>query len=584
MLALVLAFPCLAETKWIKATTTNFELLTTAGERRAREALLRFEQVRSFFLRASGSKPSAKGRVRIIAFQSDKEYRPYQLNEGTTAHAGGGRDHDEIVMSSITSEHYPVAVHEYVHILLKPLDNLPVWLNEGLADVYSTLTPVGNKVRVGDVPPGRWIDLQQAKWMDLDTLFQVDHQSPYYNDKEKRRVFYAESWALTHMLSLDTGYRLKFPELFRQIAAGTAPQQAFQKAFGKTLPEIWNDLREYMRRERLFAALFDIKLEKSAEQPEIQPATAFESGLALAGVLVDLQRVDDARKAYEQLARDNPKDPAVPEAVGYLEWRGHNRDAACAQFAKAVELGSRNPRLYFDYAGMLWDGNERRERQVPLLRKAVELDPTFRDARLNLAYVLMGQEDYKGALVQFAYIKNVESKEAFQFFYSLAYAYYRVDNKQAARESAARASQYAKTPSNQSTVAQLLEAMRDRPAPVQQAAAEPANESRPATRRSLLAREPAVAEPAVTPRSTVTGTLEHLECLRGTAIVRVQSKGHMVRLLLKDPSNIEIRGTGSGTHDFTCGPQKPVSVLVEYERAVDGKAATVGIIRAIEFQ
>ncbi len=106
-----------AESRWIKATSSNFELYTTAGEKKAREGILHFERVRSFFLKSSGLKPSSKSRVRIVAFQSEKEYRPYRINEGAAAHASGSQDHDEIVMRSISEESYPIAVHEYVHIL-----------------------------------------------------------------------------------------------------------------------------------------------------------------------------------------------------------------------------------------------------------------------------------------------------------------------------------------------------------------------------------------------------------------------------------------------------------------------------------
>jgi hypothetical protein len=45
--------------------------------------------------------------------------------------------------------------------------------------------------------------LRQNQLMPLETLFRVDHNSPYYHDEQKGSVFYAQSWALTHYLEVN---------------------------------------------------------------------------------------------------------------------------------------------------------------------------------------------------------------------------------------------------------------------------------------------------------------------------------------------------------------------------------------------
>jgi tetratricopeptide (TPR) repeat protein len=577
LFALLLVTSAHGDQRWTRATSPNFELYTTAPEKRAREAILRFEQVRSFFLKASGAKPSAQRRVRVVVFQSQKEYRPYQLGEGTAGHAGGDRDHDEIVMRGVTAEEYPIAVHEYVHILLKPIEHLPVWLNEGAAELYSTLTPVAKKVRVGDIPPGRYIELQQTKWLDLETLLQVTQDSPIYNGKEHRGIFYAESWALTHMLFLDAAYRDHFTAFMRRIAAGAAQPDAFREAFGKQPAEVEKDLHDYMRRRSYFAALFDVTLEKSAEDPEVRPATPLESGLALASIFDNTSRVDEARRAYEQLARENPSEPQIPEALAYLAWRSGKTGEARAHFAKAVGLGSRNSRLYYDYAGLIEDAGARREEQTRLLAKAVELDPEYRDARLQLAFLLLAQDDYRGALAHFARFKRVEPKEAFHFFYSVAYANFRLGNKEAARNAAQRAGEYAENPMNRTTIQELLAAMSDPPpAPAApgtaQVAATPQENSPEFAHRPVLKRR----------GPSVTGTLVQVDCISPLARVRLRTGTGLVSLLMKDPGAIEIRGAGSVT--FDCGPQRPRPVTIEYEPSTNDKLGTAGVVRSIEFR
>ena len=43
-------------------------------------------------------------------------------------------------MKSISSEYFPVAIHEYVHLLVSDAGlKLPIWMNEGMANSYSTM-------------------------------------------------------------------------------------------------------------------------------------------------------------------------------------------------------------------------------------------------------------------------------------------------------------------------------------------------------------------------------------------------------------------------------------------------------------
>ena len=152
-----------AAEQWLKLTSSHFELYTTAGEKKGREAVLYFEQVRDFFGKVRGdAKPVTTTPVRIIAFHSDKEYKPYRISESADAFYLDGYDRDYIVMRAITPENYPIAVHEFTHLLVKHSGiEIPIWLNEGLAEVYSSMKPLGKKVLVGSLIPGRFYVLQQ---------------------------------------------------------------------------------------------------------------------------------------------------------------------------------------------------------------------------------------------------------------------------------------------------------------------------------------------------------------------------------------------------------------------------------------
>jgi tetratricopeptide (TPR) repeat protein len=579
-LILALALPAIApaEQRWLRASSPNFELYTTAGERKARETITYFEQVRGFFLRTSGARPSTKAPVRVVAFTSLKDYRPYSMGEGTAGYAGGGPDRDVIVMSSVMTESYYAAVHEFVHILLKPNKHLPLCLNEGQADLFSTLRPLGNKIVVGEVPRGRGSSLAWLKWLDLETLFAVDHDSPYYTT-DKREIFYAESWALAHMLFLAPGYRDKTMQFMRQINTGAAPADVFQQIYGKSMRQALADLQSYIRMGSLPVMTFDAKLEKAAEEPEIRPATPLESGLALASLLTYTDRRSEARQAFEALAKDNPTSPEVPEALGYLAWREGRINTALDEFARAATLGSRSARMYEDYGQMLRDP----ARQAELLGRAVELDPTLRDARFALANALLAQRDFEGTVRNLSAIKQVEPERAFRYFYVLAFAYYGLGNPERAREDARRAAKYAAQEADRTALDQLNQALEDRPAQPP-AVEEPAPERPTLSRAAPPAAEPAPPAESRPRHSSVEGTLTQLDCLGDFGRIRVTVKGATMRFLMTDPNAIVVRGTSDGKVEFTCGPQKPRHVLVEYEPFAEPEQDAAGEVRAIEFR
>src|SRR5258706_3864121 len=224
--AIIGILPASGTETWLRLTSPHFEMFTTAGEKKGREAILYFEAVRGFF-HSSGTirETDRKERpVRIIAFRSAKEFEPYRLNQFSSAYYLAGVDSDTIVMSEIGRHRYPAAVHELTHLILHRSGlELPVWLNEGLADLYSSLQPQGAKIRVGDLLPGRVQRLHSSRIIPLEELAAVDHASPWYNEPQRASVFYAESWALTHMLALSEEYRRRLRAFAGAMAAKRSP-------------------------------------------------------------------------------------------------------------------------------------------------------------------------------------------------------------------------------------------------------------------------------------------------------------------------------------------------------------------------
>jgi tetratricopeptide (TPR) repeat protein len=614
--ALVLALSGVAvradEPRWLRFTTPNFELLTTAGERSGRDAIQYFEQVHGFFLQVTGSRKTWSAPVRIIGFRSAKEFQPYRPSEAAAAFYLPGPSCDYIVMGGIGSDFYPGAVHEYVHLRVKHTGlKVPLWLNEGMADLYSTLKPLGGKIQIGAVDAGRYQLLQEKKWLPLEVLTTAGHDSAHYNEKDRAGVFYTESWALTHMLMLSNDYRPKFAEIVSALAAEKSADESLQQVYGKRLWEVERELRTYMRGDRFNAAIFDAKLAKPTEKPEMRPAAPLEVGLMLADILAQTRGKEAAaREAYQKLLASNPQSWEAEEGLAYLAWRMQEMDEARRRMARAVDLGSTNAKMYYEYA-LLGPAGGKDQARAALLRKAVELKPDHRDARFHLGQTLVGLGEYKEAREQLLALKQVTPEQAPHYFRALAYVNLRLGLKDEARKAAEGARKFAKTPEDTAFAENLLQHMDsveaaqerlaasqkpdDEPGPsLEPAARKPAGEERDEVPRNLTLkrREPAgdtggqVHEVRRTAELfPAEGSLVQVDCLGAVARVWLQTGDDKVAFAITDPGKVVIlRGGKNIEHEFTCGPQKPQPVAVRYEMKPNARLDTLGVLRELEFK
>ncbi len=595
-----------AEPQWLKLSSPNFELYTTAGEKRARKAIVYFETIRRFFLNVLRSKQPAGPPIRIIAFRSEKEFAPFRLNDFSPAYYVGARHRDYIVMRSISAKNYPHAIHEYVHLIARHSSGrLPPWLDEGLAVLYASLEPIANKVRVGAIVPGHYQALRRNKWLDLETLTGAGHDSPHYNEKDRAGVFYAESWALVHMLYLSREYDLsKFAEFTTAIAARTPAPEAFATVYGKTLGEVFEDLRRYMRGDRFQAALFDVKLDKAAETPSVERAGRFESALVLADLLsVSPDKQDQARERYEKLTAEYPDRWQAHEGLAELALRSSGTGAARKHLARAIEHGSPNAQVYLDYAMLLGLEGEDDSNIIPILDQALALKPDFQDAHYRLGLIHFNQQDYVRALRHFSLLGRVDPERASQVFGAIAFAHQKLGQHDEALKAARRSLQHAREPLEIESAEYLLRFIEsETPAGDDALAALPAARGGEASGEGAM---PYVSRKSKAPlenpgdknarfnqtpnssRSTtlsIKGTLVHFECLGETARLRLEVEGKLHIFAILDPAGIEIRGVDDDAFQFTCGEQRPRVVVLGYERPSALQRKYEGIVRSIEFR
>jgi tetratricopeptide (TPR) repeat protein len=509
--------------------------------------------------------------VRIVFFRSEKEFAPYAPNDFAQAFYLGAQDRDYIVMQSMARDQFPVAVHEYIHLLVKHSGiPAPVWYNEGLAELFSNLKPLGGKIEVGDMIVPDLLLLRQSKWIDLATLVNVQPDSPLYNQKSHAGLFYAESWALVHMLYLDAHYRDHLSQFKEGLKAGTPMPDLFQTAYGKSLGEVQKDLELCLQATTFSASLFNARLAKEVDSPEVSDSSPLEAGLVLAEIMANMQaKTADAREQYNRLAREYPKDWEVEQGLARLSLRENKRAEAMAHYARAAELGSTNANMYLDYGRLLREKDKPAE-AVAILKRATELDPENRDARLELGFAYVVADQHAEAIEQLLLVKRVTPEQAFGYFHAIAYSYYRLNKKDEAKTAVANCRKFAKTEEEISRVDQLTEALKYEPR-MEIVAERVDTGDQPPPKLRRRDTELAVAE----------GTLRQIDCMDGKIRMRIGVGADAMSFALLDLGSVVIKE--HAPVDFQCGPQKPRRIRIEYEPKKDAMPETVGVVRALAF-
>ena len=581
-----IAVPTAAE-KWTYGSSEHFDVYSTGGDRTARGALTYFEQVHAYFAVVFRQSPAIKARTRLIVFSNTRQFAPYRPNESAVAFYQPGPDGDYIVIERLDEDSQPIVVHEYAHLFIKHGGaNYPVWLNEGLAEFYSTMKAEGGSMTVGRVPLQRLGYLRSGVGLlPLERLFAADHESAEYNSRQHAGVFYSQSWALTHMLRMSDRYRAKWPEFHALVTSGTSSANALQRAYGKSLEAVRTDLLNYISQNHYLYFADVSKVPRSEEKYVTRAVEPFEADLVTANLLASSPDGEEsARDAFARLEEQKSQDLGLLEARGYFELRRGTRETALAYFARAVTAGSRNATLYRDYAIL------QPSKASELLSKAIALAPADPDVCTDYASVLLDERKPAEALQILRAIPSAPPVKTFRVLSLTANAFLLLNQLSEARTVAEGAMKYAQPGREADYAAQLLKHIDEYVAYRAERERARAADGRPG---DTAARVPADV-PTITPffasnssraeslTVSVTGRVRNAVCEGDDLILEVITGGETIRLLIDNPQGITVLGRAEGTVEFKCGPQD-VALTIGYRPGVDVSRKIVGRIRVLDY-
>lgn len=377
--------------QWIEATSSHFTVITNASENDARHLVDQFERMRWTFqklfpnLNVDPDEP-----ILVLAAKNGRTFEAMEpsgaVGKGKIQLAGlflRGMDKNYVLVRLDAEQEHPFSViyHEYTHLQFRKFDSwMPLWFNEGIAQFYQNTVIHNKDVELGLPSINDILFLRQNRLIPLKTLFLVDRNSPYYHEEDKGNIFYAESWALTHMLMIsDLDQKTqKLTDYLRLVQQGMDPVSAGQQALGD-LNKLESQLAFYIR-----AGNYREMVLNSAVAPidesfyKVKQLTQNEADAYRAEVLSQEGRMDEARQMLDAILSTDKQNATACEARGTIAMHDKDFTRALQLYDQAFQLGSQTQGFLERYAMLIMSQGmdaDKKAKTIAVLRKEIQLYP-----------------------------------------------------------------------------------------------------------------------------------------------------------------------------------------------------------------
>ncbi|MCU1264275.1 MAG: Tfp pilus assembly protein PilF [Acidobacteria bacterium] len=612
-----------AKETWTSVRSKNFLLVGNASEKEIRQVAVRLEQFREvasrLFVKANFNSPVP---TTVVVFKNDSSYRPFKPNANTAGYFQAGPDVNYITLKTeVNDDQNPFGVifHEYTHLLINNTNgNVPTWFNEGLAEYYSTFSITDDrKVVLGKPIANHVYLLRENKMLPLRTLFKVDQESAYYNERDKQSIFYAESWALMHyLIGNNKGERLEQLGKFIQLLDNNmAMEPAFQQAFQTSFENMEKALREYIKRDSypITSGHFETKLALDTEM-QAAPISEAEAQAYLGDLLLHSHRAEAEGYLQKALALD-PDLAMANAAMGMLLVRQGKIVEARQSLERAVAANSKNYLIHYYYAfalsreGMnenklvMGYSPETAAKILEEVKKAIDLRPDFPESYNLLAFVNLVTGTQLDESITLLKRVLATSPGRNDLLFTLAQIYIRKEDIKTARQILERLSQNNSDQHLRQQSQGILKQLAEREEQIarfeaMRKSSENANDS-DASRYVVGASGTEANGPPPDPASylrdalrvpgegekRIQGSLVRIDCdAKGiTFVVKVDDR--LVKLHTEKFQNVKMTAFSvDAGMEVTCGPRKiESSVIICYLPLTDPKAKFEGTIRSVEF-
>lgn len=380
-------------TEWHRFTLGELEIVSDGGRSAISKIATRLSNL-EFALTSFLPTAIRPGRhkLTVIAFADGAEYGRFVL-DGSAEYMPGYMvsHHDESVIVLNLSEgslRRMIMQHEFVHYWAqKYLPRLPMWLNEGLADYFSTIEVAGHFNDDGqsgiEVEIGRAVDMRvqtlsySRKLMPARQMTGYGYSGQRHLGGEDIDLLYAQSWLTVHyMIVTDMGESLG--EYIEGVRLRQDPYEVFQAVFQQTDDQFDRTLRSHFR--EYGGRYFQVRID-GTPLTRVDERSVLNSAQLLCYLAKICERPDERylARAEELYAQASAQDSTLARA-----WVGRG-DVAMMQdepqdairfFRRALRVQDGSFDAHVNLGLTLLEDEETIEEAAEEFRRALEIEPT----------------------------------------------------------------------------------------------------------------------------------------------------------------------------------------------------------------
>jgi hypothetical protein len=375
---------------WRELTSRHFVLRTDLSSGQGRAALADFEQTYAALQALAFPDDPPRERISVVLFSDESDFRrvapggaagyfmPHQYNDPDPQPtiAMHGR---MLIAGTLVESTQRRFRHELTHRFLDHrLRVSPPWLEEGLAEYYSTLKIIGDVAEVGELPNKKLfrVDIHivssliegmvddRVDFKQIPSVYELltaDYST--FHDPARELPFYAAAWTFVHMmLNGPFGYSQRFTRFLDLLTHGALPREAWQQCFyGVPVWRLEREFKDYIGKTEMDARAIKVSVPR-ASRPEAQrPLARDEVHLMLARIRpwdsrVNILTAGVELQAAARLAQPSPS-PELHYWLGLYRERWRHFGEAERELRDAIAGEPRNSRYWLALCILLARGD-----------------------------------------------------------------------------------------------------------------------------------------------------------------------------------------------------------------------------------
>ena len=238
---------------WIEGKSAHFHYFSSSSKAELQAVARNLESLRHILAQTSPSVPIQANlgprETYVYLFSQESLFNDYRYRKDIVGWFRASYSGN--FMAMLTEQHgaQQIIYHEYMHQYLhERFPKIPQWLDEGLAEFYSTISFQGDDVRLGGPAEGRLRFMMALKPIPTEQLLAQSEIMAGHNPTLEAQQFYAQAWLMVHYLIAGGSpeRNRQFMTMLGLLAQGSSGVEAFRMAFPIDPKVLDDEIRLYL--------------------------------------------------------------------------------------------------------------------------------------------------------------------------------------------------------------------------------------------------------------------------------------------------------------------------------------------------